>query len=155
MCTLSAHLTSFLRISSFLWNLVILGKFTFFAIKFLELLNKSMSSENTNESMLPFAIGKPYLQNVYWEGNQVSNSRGFHQIWLSISSSQRDIEQELAKSIFLQQVLYFSAVNCAFMPVTSPHYLGQVEMSEPRFAQSRTLILKKSLGLDLVWRSQT
>ena len=98
MCTLSAHLTSFLRISSFLWNLVIFDKLTFFAIKFLELLNKSMSSDNTNESMLPFAIGKPYLQNVYWEGNQVSNSRGFHQIWLS--STQRDIEQELARKYF-------------------------------------------------------
>ena len=48
-----------------------------------------------NESM--FAIGKLYLQNVYRE--QVSNSRGFHQIWFT-SSTQRDIGQEIAKYFY-------------------------------------------------------
>ena len=67
-----------------------------------------MSSDNAfppNESMFPFAIGKLYLQNVYWE--QVSNSRGFHQIWFS-SSSQRDIEQEIAKYFHQEISKYFN-----------------------------------------------
>ena len=41
--------------------------------------------------MLPVAIGNPYLQNVYQGGGreQLSNSRGFQQIWLS--STRKDI----------------------------------------------------------------
>ena len=75
---------------------------------------------------------------------QVSNSRGFHQIWLT--TSQREIsDKNKAKYFFPGGFIFFGC--CEFMQGTTSHYFGQVEMSEPRFAHSRTFVFKHTFSM--------
>ena len=83
-----------------------------------------MLSNNSQQKVCCQLLLETHIYKMFTRGGgreQLSNSRGFQQIWLS--STRKD---------FQIRKVFSSRKNYAVMLVTTPHYSGQVEKSKQR-----------------------